>query len=376
MKNLTLLLCALILTFTVIFTSGISAEENTKLDNTAYLIDAEPGFPYLRKLSETGFFSTINIPAQYHGTVTESLTWNNKINIISDTKSKAGNEYAAFRVCAYDFYFRMMRIDWMIPKSDTSMQNKSIGNVLEFVLPSRESDPHEVLRKYALSPNVSGYVINFADSEKESAIAGYSLNLESPLSQSHRFFRTVFGLVAIMGVGEAWYWSNADANKIDWKYEATWHDYKRKLGDGWSLDTNSFSMNTVNHTYSGATYYMMARSNEYDVVASTLFTLAGSFVWEYAGEFREQVSLNDMVLTTLGGSILGEGLHNTSIFVENKLSKHRVIARIICFVIDPMREVNRYLDNAFREDGFTVNVIFMSPGQMLYEKTIKSKIGK
>jgi len=133
-------------------------------------------------------------------------------------------------------------------------------------------------------------------------------------------------------------------------------------------------LNTINHTYTGATYYTFARSNEYDIFASFLFAATGSLVWEYAGEFRERVSLNDMVFTTLGGSILGEGLHNASIFVENKLPKH-FLTTVLCFVIDPMREINRFLDYCYRDEGFRINVMFMSPGQMLYEREIQRKTG-
>ncbi len=374
MGTLMVRLCAVQLLFLLALFAHGFAEERAVLDATVYLTDADPKYPYLWNLWEGKYFSASVIPFQYHGKDAGGLKWNNKINIISDSITRDDVEFAAFRLRTYDFYFRMMKVDWEMPGSDASAQGASIGKVLEFVLPFRETDPHEVLRRYALSPNVRTFAITYEDTEKESAISGYAFELKTPLSSTHRFYRTVIGLVAIIGLGEAWYWSDAEANKVDWRYDGTWKDFGKKLGDGWTLDTNSFELNTINHTYTGATYYTFARSNEYDIFASFLFAATGSLVWEYAGEFRERVSLNDMVFTTLGGSILGEGLHNASIFVENKLPKH-FLTTVLCFVIDPMREINRFLDYCYRDEGFRINVMFMSPGQMLYEREIQRKTG-
>ncbi len=77
--------------------------------------------------------------------------------------------------------------------------------------------------------------------------------------------------------------------------------------DGVRLDANPFRTNFGAHPVAGAIYYQLARSNRLSAAESALWSVAGSAVWETI-EFRESASLNDLVVTPVGGVAIGAPL--------------------------------------------------------------------
>lgn len=75
----------------------------------------------------------------------------------------------------------------------------------------------------------------------------------------------------------------------------------------WVLDNDQFSVNQFLHPYGGSVYYGLARSAGLSFWESWLYSSAGSFVWEMAGETTSP-SINDMIATPIGGTLLGEPL--------------------------------------------------------------------
>ena len=63
------------------------------------------------------------------------------------------------------------------------------------------------------------------------------------------------------------------------------------------------------HVLAGAIYYGWARANDFGPIPSLLFAIATSAAWEYLMEFREYVSLNDLVISPYGGQAMGEVLY-------------------------------------------------------------------
>lgn len=85
---------------------------------------------------------------------------------------------------------------------------------------------------------------------------------------------------------------------------STW-DHLRK--QPWEYDDDPFNMNQFSHPYSGATMYGFARSAGLSFWQSWIYSNAGSFTWEMAGE-RGPPSTNDFITTAQAGSLLGESL--------------------------------------------------------------------
>ena len=109
--------------------------------------------------------------------------------------------------------------------------------------------------------------------------------------------------LVFLGFGTAFYWLRTDINQKDWD--------RPSLMDRLTLaavrfDNNDSLTNHVVHPFSGAAYYATARVNNIDPLPASLYAFGGSLVWESALEWRELISINDMVFTSVGGLAMGE----------------------------------------------------------------------
>ncbi|MET0515379.1 MAG: DUF3943 domain-containing protein [Nitrospiraceae bacterium] len=81
--------------------------------------------------------------------------------------------------------------------------------------------------------------------------------------------------------------------------------WKNLTDSKWVIDNDQFKVNQFLHPYGGSIYYGIARSSGLNFWESFLYSAAGSFVWEIAGETTNP-SINDMIATSIGGTFLGE----------------------------------------------------------------------
>lgn len=119
---------------------------------------------------------------------------------------------------------------------------------------------------------------------------------------------------------------------------------ENNLRKGFYWDNDNFSTNLFNHPYHGSLYHNAARSNGMNYWQSGLFTLGGSLMWELFMEC-ELPSKNDLIMTTIGGSALGEMLFRSSdLVLDNRLSgKSRIGQEVLGFILSPARGLTRLL---------------------------------
>ncbi|MEO8586518.1 MAG: DUF3943 domain-containing protein [Acidobacteriota bacterium] len=122
-----------------------------------------------------------------------------------------------------------------------------------------------------------------------------------------RFWRAAGELLGLEAVSWVFnrYVANQDYARISW---STVHD---NLDAGFTFDNDKFTTNQIGHSFGGSFYFNTGRSNGFDFWESTLFTAAGSAIWEITAE-TQGPSLNDLVNTTLGGAVTGETTHRLS----------------------------------------------------------------
>lgn len=77
------------------------------------------------------------------------------------------------------------------------------------------------------------------------------------------------------------------------------------LESGFEWDDNKFKTNQFGHPYQGSSYYSVARASGLGFWQSIPYTFFGALTWELLLE-REAPAYNDLITTTLAGSILGE----------------------------------------------------------------------
>ncbi len=137
----------------------------------------------------------------------------------------------------------------------------------------------------------------------------------------------------------------------DWDFKFTWHDQLRRFFtlEAWHFDSNNFKLNWT-HSVAGGIYYQLSRTNNLSWLQSWLMSVAGSSFWEYVVEWHEVVSINDQIMTGLGGYSIGESWYALSRYLSYQSN---VIFKALSF-INPINKFNRWLD---RKDPAEQNYI-------------------
>ncbi len=263
-------------------------------------------------------------------------------------------------------------VQWDVPRDRKYdwLSQKSLKDMVGIFAYSSRSG-HE-LPAYRRMPRLDTYRItdvSYRQDELGDAFSGFTMEARPGLAESRRFWLTMGEVLALNAAGEAAYYMDIKSNRDDWEYPLTWNGFKQKVSDGWKFDNNNFSTNCIGHIYSGNFYFNAARTNGYSFLESVVFAVGGSLFWEYAGEIREQVSLNDLVFTGIGGSLFGEALYQSALFVEHSFRKG-LIRDVVVFLLDPMLVINREL-NRQHFGSYRVSVRLLSPAQLSAEKILR-----
>jgi hypothetical protein len=90
-------------------------------------------------------------------------------------------------------------------------------------------------------------------------------------------------------------------------YASPLSNLHENLHHKWVVDNDAFATNQFLHPYQGSMYHGFARSAGLGFWPSFGYTMAGSLLWEEAGE-TTRPSINDQVASGIGGVFLGEPL--------------------------------------------------------------------
>jgi hypothetical protein len=124
-----------------------------------------------------------------------------------------------------------------------------------------------------------------------------------PVRREPSYGRAAVEMLGVLSLGTIHYWMNAKSNSADWDFPR-WSE--RWDSTAVRFDNNTPVTNNVLHPLAGAAYYGLSRANGLGVAASASYTLASSAIWEWGLEWREKISINDMIATTVGGVAIGE----------------------------------------------------------------------
>jgi hypothetical protein len=136
------------------------------------------------------------------------------------------------------------------------------------------------------------------------------------------------------------YWTQ-DPFPEDRDYRWQWDDqFTRFLTlKATRFDSNAFVVNSK-HVVSGGVRYQCFRANNLTLGESFLGNLATDLYWEYIVEWREVISINDHILSVVGGTSVGEAFYQlTKYFCE----QDGLLYRILGF-LNPYLKINRALD--------------------------------
>ena len=100
-------------------------------------------------------------------------------------------------------------------------------------------------------------------------------------------------------------------NKSENAKTSMWKRWVRNVKDGPHWDGDNPIFNFVLHPYAGAAYYMGARSAGFNCWGSFVYSFCiSNLFWEYGFEaFNEIPSVQDIIITPVVGSLMGEGFY-------------------------------------------------------------------
>lgn len=162
------------------------------------------------------------------------------------------------------------------------------------------------------------------------------------------------------------YWNRYRHWVEDWQWKPTWQDQKKRwfTTEAVRFDSNAFMVNS-SHLFHGAINYNFSRTNRLSPLTSSLFTAAGSFLWEYFSEWREVFSVNDHFVTIAGGISLGEGLFQLGSYLRGRRGFHN---RVLGFLFNPLQKLNTWLAGKSKEapeaeypEGYQDFRLFLGP---------------
>lgn len=134
-------------------------------------------------------------------------------------------------------------------------------------------------------------------------------------------------------------WNKKEITEVP-LFERWWRNVHR----GPVIDKDDYIFNYVLHPYAGAAYYMGARSLGFNALYSFLYSAGiSTFFWEYGIEaFMEIPSLQDLIITPVVGSLIGEGFYVLKRhIVANgyELFGSRLLGNVVAYIVDPVNEV-------------------------------------
>jgi hypothetical protein len=181
----------------------------------------------------------------------------------------------------------------------------------------------------------------------------------APAAMAKNWRRTFLEVGAFLAYSTIRYWVAYSAFIEDWQYELTCEDqYRRFLTlEAIRFDSNCFNINWT-HSLAGALYYLIARANSLNWPESFLVAFGGSLYYEYIGEWREVISINDMIMTSVGGLSIGEPWHQLASYFNHQRSP---LLKALGF-INPFLKVNAWLD---RKNP--ASKVYVNPGWHAFE---------
>lgn len=152
---------------------------------------------------------------------------------------------------------------------------------------------------------------------------------------------TALGVLELLP-SDATAWNKKENAKVP-LFKRYWRNIRQ--GPVWDHDNPVF--NVILHPYGGAAYYMSARSAGFNIWGSFLYSFAISTgFWEYGFEaFNEIPSVQDLIVTPVVGSIVGEGfyvLKRKILERDYRVLGSKAIGYFFAFLLDPVNEACGY----------------------------------
>lgn len=133
---------------------------------------------------------------------------------------------------------------------------------------------------------------------------------DAPILRPARVPLIIGGNLLVLLPPTLYYFATTNLQREDFELDWDWPSWRMKLTsfDAMALDTGNWTSNAIRHPIAGALSYQVVRASGYGAVTATVIDTAASVFWEYVVEYREQISINDLVVNAAAGFLVGEPL--------------------------------------------------------------------
>ncbi len=161
--------------------------------------------------------------------------------------------------------------------------------------------------------------------------------------QAPSYGRAAVEVGMLLGLGAIWYVAKPGANSVDWDVDSVGEKLDPSLV---RFDNNRFATNMLLHPIAGSGYYGVARANRLSIPAAFAYAFTASAIWEYALEWREKVSVNDMITTPLGGMVMGECFVKLVDYVSSGPPRGSLARQTVRYTLGLPHSIHALLDDA------------------------------
>lgn len=148
--------------------------------------------------------------------------------------------------------------------------------------------------------------------------------------------------VSVLAYGILWVMPESTTNwdKAEMREKGIFWKWKENVKAGPKIDHDKWQLNYIAHPYCGGIYYMTARSSGFTILESFGYSaLMSTFFWEYGIEsFAEIPSTQDLIITPILGSVVGEGFFYAKRSIvrnDKRILKSRFLGITTLFFMDP-----------------------------------------
>lgn len=154
-------------------------------------------------------------------------------------------------------------------------------------------------------------------------------------------------------------WTNEDKQFTD--AQTLLKKHAKHVANGPVWDNDAWAVNYIGHPVAGSYFYVWGRQAGLSWKESAMLTtLMSTFFWEYGWEaFAETPSTQDLIVTPLIGSMLGEGtnyLYNCIMENDGKIYDMKWLGDLGRALLNPIGEMNKYLDSAFDAANIEISI--------------------
>jgi hypothetical protein len=122
------------------------------------------------------------------------------------------------------------------------------------------------------------------------------------------------------------YWYDPNQNSVDWQYPNL--GQKFSSGEVVRFDDNMQLTNFLLHPLAGGAHYGLSRLNGLGVPASFATAAISSGIYETILEWREVVSINDLIVTPFAGTAVGEMLYQLGNYLNSESHRPKTLDEV------------------------------------------------